>query len=82
MTPPKDEAAIASARADALAEIDQIEKAEKVVGRHRAARDAAIHKMNKAGRSVPDISRDLKLPASTIRQAIKNHIVRSAAGQS
>jgi hypothetical protein len=80
VTTKADEAAIAAARTEAQAAIDGLGNAEQTAQDYRNKRDAAIHKMNEAGRSVPDISRDLGLPTSTVRQSIKSAIVRSARG--
>lgn len=80
MTTPRDDAAIAAAKAEALAEIEALKKNEQDAARIRARRDAAIHRMQENGRPVPDISRDLGLPTSTIRQSIKSALIRDARG--
>ena len=77
-TPP-DTAAIAAAKAEAEAEIKRLSQIDQEADATRARRDAAIRKMNDAGRPVADIARDLKLPVSTVRQSIKMAIVRAAS---
>lgn len=78
VTTPRDKAAILAAKAEALASIEQIRQTEATLSDLRAQRDAAIHRMNRAGSAVPEISRELDYPPSTVRQSIRMAIVRAA----
>jgi DNA-binding NarL/FixJ family response regulator len=79
VTTQPDPAAIAEAKVEALAAIDGVTKSLQAADKFRAQRDAAILKMHQAGESIPDISRDLGFPASTIRHAIRSALVRASA---
>lgn len=74
-----DDAAIAAAKTKAQAAMERIAKAERDADAGREERNAAIHEMHEAGRSIPDIGRDLDIPVSTVRQAIRMAIVRAAS---
>jgi DNA-binding NarL/FixJ family response regulator len=73
-------AALEAAKAEALASMESLEKNKAAVQHDIEKRDVAILRMNRAGQKPPDIARDLSLPISTVRQAIKNAIVRSNRG--
>lgn len=73
-----DDAAIAAAKAEAQAAMQKLTQAEQMANTARAERDAAIQKMFKAGRLDADIARDLGIPKSTVRQARRMALARSA----
>lgn len=77
MTKP-DEAAIAAAKAAAIAGMQKIANGEKLAAEGRGERDVAILAMFEAGRTDADIARDLDIPKSTVRQARRTgQILRS-----
>lgn len=80
MTPRRDEAEIAAALAEALAEIVNEKQAEQAAAEHRIKRDAAILRANQGGAGIPEISRELEMPASTVRHSTRQAELRAARG--
>jgi DNA-binding NarL/FixJ family response regulator len=78
VTTDADEAAATEAAVRARNAIKSLDETLETVELLREERDRAIYDMLAAGRSAPEIHRELNLPLSTVRNSIRMALVRAA----